>query len=139
MSELPLRRRHRFLVIHAVVEAGDHLLRRRAVEIVQIGFGRLFGTVALDVLSTRATGNSARISTGGTITSYLSSPYCLRMLFTSDSKLISTSPAALNEGGGRTATAGIEHQHVFQEASHEGAGLGRIVAVGLIGGAPAAR
>ena len=43
---------------------------------------------------------------------------------------------ALDEGGGRAAAAGIEHQHVLQETGHEGASLGRIIAVGLAGGAP---
>ena len=128
VNELDLRQKRvrssfggEFGMRRAIEVLGDDRLRRRRVEEVEIGLAPACACPWRRRLpSTTATGGSARIESDGATISNLSAPNSLQreegLVLPGDQHV---ADAALGEGGGRAARAGVEHRHVLVERLDE--------------------
>ncbi|MNT49405.1 hypothetical protein D3C72_1862560 [compost metagenome] len=128
---------HHIRVRHAIVIVGDDGLRLRAVEIVQVRLRHFLRTVGFDVLvHPRDREFSKDIDLRHHHFKALRFVLFTDVIHFRFEAYQHIAQPAFHEGGGRTATAGIEHFHVSQELSHKLLGFGFIAAVRFVGCPP---
>src|SRR5690554_4066959 len=104
------------LIMHPVVEAGDQTLGLLGVQTFKVGLGQLLGTVVLDAAihpGNREFSQEADLGYHYLIVRVLGGNV-VDLGFEGQQYITDT---ALDEGGGGTATAGVEYSHVAEEGT----------------------
>src|SRR5690606_25901316 len=103
-------------VVHSVVEAGDQALGFLGIQTFKVGLGQLFGTVVLDAAihpGNREFGQEADLGYHHLVVRVLGGNV-VDLGFEGQQHI---TDAALDEGSGGAATAGVEYSHVAEEGA----------------------
>ena len=137
LREFILQRIHHFRVVYPIVVFGNDGLRLRTVEPVQVGLRRLFRAVGFDVFI--HPGHRELRQNVGFRDHHFKSLRLILLANIVHFRLETDqhiAQAALGEGSGRPASAGVEDFDVLQELGHKLFGFGFIATVGFIRRAP---
>ena len=118
-------------IARAIEILGFDLLRLGRVEEIEEGFRDLAGTVLVGILVNQRHGRLRQDGTAGIDDLVLAGRLLLRQMRFIFPGQQHIADAALGEGDGRAAGAGIQHRHMLVKLGDEILGLGRIAAGAL--------
>ena len=124
---------HHVRIVDAIVVVGDHRLRLRAVQIVEVGFCRFLRAVGFNVFihpRHRELGQNIGFRDNDLkALRFVLLANVIHFRFKADQHV---AQPAFGEGGGSTPTAGIKHFDVFQKLGHKLFGFRFIVTVRFV-------